>query len=119
MRQCNSIIPISKATISPDNEKKSILEYSLRCITGSEGENLYGLRVDKRCLNGKLLQREETPALTNMLSEATALAEAFTTGTVPPCVLLEMVDEWYSSFITATPKQTSLCVQKQPTGQVL
>ena len=75
-----------------------ILEYSLRCITGPQGEDFYGLRVDKRSQDGTLLEREETPAFTSSLSEATALANTFAVGTVPPCVLLEMLDECYSTF---------------------
>ena len=102
MQQCNQVIAIAHATICPDNGpdegKLLALEYSLRCITGSEGEDLYGLRVDKRYPSGVLIEREETSALTGSLDEATALAEAFATGTVPPCVLLEMVDEWHEVF---------------------
>ena len=99
MRQCKKAIPITQAKVTTDNEKTLVLEYSLRCINGSGGGELYGLRVDKRSPTGALLEREETPALTDSRVEAIALAEAFAAGTVPPCVLLEMVDEWHGVFI--------------------
>ena len=88
MRANINIIPITQAQFPTDNDYMLILEYSLRCITGPQDEDFYGLRVDKRSLDGLLLEREETPAFTNSLSEATALAETFAAGTVPPCVLL-------------------------------
>jgi len=93
----NQAILIRKATIQPDESELLTLEYHVCLLTGPEGEVLYGLRVDKRCQRNNLIEREETPALTGSMAEAKALAEKFADGTVPPCVLLEMVDEWYES----------------------
>ena len=87
-------IAVAQATIHPEGGELSVLDYSLLCTAGPEGETLYGLRVDKRCPNGTLQEREETDAITGSLDEAMTLAKAFAAGTVPPCVLLEMVDEW-------------------------
>ena len=94
MNGCTKNISVASVTIHPDESEPLILEYSLRCVQGPEGEELYGLRVDKRFSNGNLLEREETEAVTSVMDEARALAEAFAAGTVPPCVLLEMADEW-------------------------
>ena len=93
----NQTIAVAQATIHPDDGELSVLDYSLRCTTGPEGETLYRLRVDKRCPNGNLKEREETAAITSSLDEAMALAKAFAAGTVPPCVLLEMVDDWLNA----------------------
>ena len=93
------IIPVARMSFSPDDVEAMTLEYSLRCVTGPEGEDVFGLRVDKRRQGGQLVEREETPALTSSQGEATAMAKAFAAGTVPPCVLLEMVDEWHESFV--------------------
>jgi len=95
MKVCLNVIPIAQATVQPDDGKVVELEYFVRCITGPEGEALYGLRVDKRQPGGDLIEREETEALTGSIDEATVLAEAFAEGTVMPCVLLEMVEEWF------------------------
>ena len=105
MNQCNKTIPITKAKITTESGKIFLLEYSIRCIFKPEGGELYGLRVDKRAPTGMLLEREETPALTESLGEATALAKAFAAGTVFPDFLLEMVDEWYEKFIKNEPGQ--------------
>lgn len=88
------VTAIAKATIHPDEGGPLVLEYFLCHFTGEEGEALYGLRVDKRSPNGVLIEREDTPALTGSLDDATSLANTFAKGTVPPCVLNEMVDEW-------------------------
>ena len=95
MLKISNIIPVAKTTIQPDDSEPAVLEYYLRCFTGPEEEVLYGLRVDMRHPDGDLLQREETDALTGSMAEVRALAEAFTEGTVMPCVLREMVDEWF------------------------
>lgn len=95
MHSSKQVIAIAQATIHPEDREVLALEYFLRQFTGQEGEVLYGLRVDKRNTEGVLLQREETSAITGSLEEATALAMLFAKGTVPPCTLLEMVDEWH------------------------
>ena len=101
MYNCNKIVAITQTTIQPDDGELLKLEYYLCRLIGSEGEALYGLRVDKRHTDGRLIEREETPALTGSLEDAMAMAEVFAKGTVPPSVLLEMVDEWYSTFFTS------------------
>jgi len=101
MRDCNKAIAIAQTTIQPDDGEQVGLEYYLCQQVGVEGETLYSLRVDKRHMNGGLIEREETPALTGSLTDATAMAEAFARGTVPPSVLLEMVDEWYTTFFSS------------------
>jgi len=100
MNTSTTIIPVAKATIQPEDSELLVLDYSLRCLTGPEGETLYGLRVDKRLPNGVLIEREETPGLTGSMEDAKTLAETFAAGTVPPCVLLEMVAEYYEPMFT-------------------
>jgi len=100
MNNCTQITPIAKAIIHPEDDDQVALEYAVRCIVGPEGETLYGLRVDKRSLAGVLIEREETPGLTGSMDEATVLAETFAAGTVPPCVLLEMVADYYVPVFT-------------------
>ena len=95
------LVPIASTVITPEDSGPLTLEYALRKITGPEGEELYALRVDKRTNEGALVEREETPAITGSLEDATAIANAFAAGTVPPCVLIEMVDEWCSSLADA------------------
>jgi len=95
MSRVSNVIAVAQATIHPEGGELAALEYFLRCFTGPEGEILYGLRVDKRHPGGDLIEREETEALTGSLHEVTVLAEAFAAGTVTPCVLLEMVEEWF------------------------
>ena len=87
-------IPVTTATIHPEDGEPLLLEYTLLKQTGPEGEILYALRADKRAQAGYLLEREETPGLTGSLDDAIHMAKAFAAGTVPPCVLLEMAAEW-------------------------
>lgn len=89
------IISISQELIHPEDGNPLTLEYFLVGTTGQEGETLYKLRVDMRNPGGDLLEREETRPFTGSLQEATALAETFAKGTVTPCVLQEMMEEWF------------------------
>ena len=93
-----SIIPVAHATYHPEGESTMALDYFILSFTGPEGEALYGLRVDKSSLSGTLVEREETEAVTGSFKEITAIAEAFAAGTVPPCVLHEMVYEWFDEL---------------------
>ena len=87
-------IAIAKVAFHPPGSDILSLEYTLFQVTGEEGEPLYALRVEKRDASSTLLEREETRGLTGSLEDATVMAKAFAKGTVPPCVLQEMVDEW-------------------------
>ena len=98
VRSCNQVIAVAESAIQPEDGELLNLKYSLRCLTGPSGDTLYGLQVDKRHPNGHLIEREETHGLTSSIDEATALAKVFAAGTVPPCVLLEMVDEWHDVY---------------------
>ena len=98
----NDSIAIAQATIHPDEDGVLTLEYYVCIFTGLEGEVLYGLRVDKRHQEGGLIEREETPPITGSLAEIKAMAERFAAGTVPPCVLLEIIDEWYETSFAST-----------------
>ena len=85
---------ISEATVQHAPGLQWIFVYFLQTITTERDEHFYALRVDKLSRDGVLLEREETCAFTDCKEEALAMAGAFARGTVPPCVLLEMTDEW-------------------------
>ena len=99
MTSGRQLVFVDKKMIHPEGSLPLVLEYYI-CQDVVRGRGLvYGLRVDKRCLDGVLLEREETPPFTTSREEATALASMFAAGTVPPCVLLEMVDERYGLYL--------------------
>ena len=95
MMKSNEIITVAQETIHPEDRGVLTLEYFLVPTTGPEEETLYKLRVDMRNAAGELTERQDSKPLTGSLKEATALAEKFAAGTVTPCVLQEMVDEWF------------------------
>jgi len=85
---------ISEVTVHRDDVTQWIFVYFLQTITTERDEHFYALRVDKLSRDGVFLEREETCAFTDCKEEALAMAGAFIQGAVPPCVLLEMTDEW-------------------------
>ena len=93
------VIAIANVKLYPEEGEPWILEYFLRTTHGPKGGLAYGIRVDKRRIDGALLEREETPGITSSLDDATKLAKIFAQGTVPPCVLHEMVDECQELFL--------------------
>lgn len=84
---------ITEVTIQHQNGDQWILVYYLRAINTQEGD-VYALRVDKLSRDGILLEKAETFGLTASKKEAMHMAMAFAKGTVPPCVLLEVADEY-------------------------
>lgn len=71
-----------------------VLSYYVPVFSGEDGEEIFGLRVEKKSPEGDLLESEETPPLTADRDEIFAMARAFARGSVPPVTLLEMADEW-------------------------
>lgn len=94
MNNKDRLITIAHGVIYPKEEDLKVLKYSIRLATGQEGEDLFGLRVDKYDNNGIVIESNETQAFTGSIKKAISLAEDFAAGTVTPCVLDEMIDEW-------------------------
>jgi len=87
---------LTNVNVQNEDGKCWLMKYYLRTIVGEGGKHFYALRVDQCDEAGTTEQTDATPAFTSSLDEAKALAERFARGTVMPCVLLEMVDDWAS-----------------------
>jgi hypothetical protein len=87
---------VTEAIIEPTQGEHYVLVYFLQTLESAEDGDIYALRVDKLTRDGIQLEREETYAITGDKKEAMLMARAFARGSVPPCVLLEMADEWLS-----------------------
>jgi len=98
MLKTSDVIVVSTETVCTEDGDIFYLEYFLRCFTGLEGEAMYGMRIDMRYPSGELLVREETSALSSSMSDVATLIEAFAEGTVMPCVLHEMIEEWFCPY---------------------
>jgi hypothetical protein len=83
----------ANAAICGENGESWILTYYVHTFAA----NRYGLRIDKCRETGQLAETETTPAFTDSHSEALTLARRFAQGSVPPCTLVEMTDEWLSA----------------------
>ena len=82
-----------------ESGERWLLQYFLQEYQSSDGSALYGVRVDKLVPEGRLLESNETFAITDSRDKAAAIVEFLSKGTVPPCVLLDMVDEWFSGEV--------------------
>lgn len=74
------------------------LDYYLQTYTSSDEQELYGIKVCKRSGN-EVLEENETFAISDCRVQTTTMLEYLANGTVPPSVLLEMVDEWFSNEV--------------------
>jgi hypothetical protein len=74
------------------------LSYYIRVFNSEEDgstDRFYALRVDKHDKsNGRLIETEDTPPFTDDYDKIRHLAQRFAKGQVPPCILVEMCDEW-------------------------
>jgi len=82
--------------VSIENGETLFLDYRLQTYASTSNDvALYGIKVCKR--NHQTIQEEaETYAITDCRNKAVAIMVYLSNGTVPPCVLMEMVDEWFS-----------------------
>ena len=85
---------IASNRLELETGQKWLLHYYLQSVETRGDNTLYGIKVEKSTLDGVLVESEETFATTESRDEALAMIEAFSRGTVPPSVLLEMVDDW-------------------------
>jgi hypothetical protein len=92
---------VASAEITTESGEQWILHYFLQSFDGENGEEYFGIRIDKSTPEGVLEEREETPAITENREAALHMAKAFAKGSVPPVVLLEMTDEWFSEVENA------------------
>ena len=94
MCDCTGYVAVARNTVHADEDYEIVLEYTIL-----KRETYYGLRVDKRSVDGELLDREQQPALTGSLEEMMTLTNAFSAGTVFPCTLNDLLEDWYSNDI--------------------
>ena len=97
--ELTSHAPSATTQIVTDNGTTWTLEYYLQTYENSYGKQLYGIKVDKLDLYGIVAESSETYAITESHSVAASILSYLACGTVPPCVLLEMVDEWFSAHV--------------------
>ena len=76
-----------------------LLDYNVQAYNSSDGTELYGIRITKRAPNGTVSDQAETFAITENRNKVIAIQYYLASGLVPPCVLLEMVDEWFSNDV--------------------
>jgi len=99
--------PVATATMETDNGVTWLLEYYLQTYESSDGVELYGVKVDKLGGDGTLKESSETFAITDEHGKAQEILTFLAKGSVPPCVLVEMVDEWFSNNIWASGSNSS------------
>jgi hypothetical protein len=74
-------------------ETESGQHWVLNYYVHNPGAKRYGLHVEKRTEAGLLAEAETTPVLTASRTQAVTLAKKLARGSVPPCVLIEIMDE--------------------------
>ncbi|MCL1877451.1 MAG: DUF6514 family protein [Defluviitaleaceae bacterium] len=87
---------VASEKILTDNGELWVLSYFVQFFFNDDGDEYYGLRVEKSTPEGVLIESEETPGISECRDETFAVARAFAEGTVTPVTLIEMTDEWFS-----------------------
>lgn len=98
MANSKGLSPAAKAEMVVDEKVKWILDYYVQSYQSSNGSELYGIKVDKLDEEGIIAESSETFAITDDKDKAMSMLSFLAKGSVPPCVLLEMVDEWFATF---------------------
>lgn len=88
--------PVAHAQMKAENGTTWQLEYYMQPYQSTDGTNMFGISVHKLDLDGQLLESNDTYALSENPDKVMAIIEFLASGNVPPCVLGEMVDEWFA-----------------------
>ena len=90
--------PAAQAEMVINEKVRWVLDYYVQSYQSSNGSELYGIKVDKLDSEGVVAESSETFAITDDKNKAMSMLSFLAKGSVPPCVLLEMVDEWFAAF---------------------
>ena len=83
---------IETTTVVFDDGTEWILDFYLQFV--DDTANLYGVKINRRTMDGVLIESDETFAATENRDDAIAMIKAFAKGKVLPMSLLYMVDDW-------------------------
>lgn len=91
-------VPVAVAEIVTEDNIVWTLEYFLQTyeVEDVNSESKFGVKVAKLHESGTIAEFAESFAITCNFDEAMQVLAYLARGTVPPCVLAEMIDEWYS-----------------------
>ena len=99
--------PTATVQMVADDGSSRLLKYYLQTYESSNGTELFGVRVDKLTLDDILSESAETFAITEDRNKALSIISFLANGNVPPCVLIDMVDEWFSNEVWSTSDYSS------------
>jgi len=88
--------PAVTAQLVSEDGGSWVLQYFLQTYQSTDETPMFGVRVEKLTQEGKLLESNETFAITASRDEALDIADYLAKGTVPPCVLMDLVEEWFA-----------------------
>jgi len=84
---------IETTTVEFDNGTEWVLDFYIKSIETPDGDNFYGIKVNRSTPEGVLTESDEAFTTENK-NEALAMAKALAKGKVLPITLLEIVDDW-------------------------
>jgi len=92
----NNNVPYATALLMTGNNVSWSLEYHLQTYTSSAGDELFGVKIDKRNSNNSIVESNETFAITDSYSKAEIITAYLAEGMVRPFELLSVIDDWLS-----------------------
>lgn len=103
--------------VSCEDGNTWFLDYYLRTYKSTDNKELYGIKVCKRKTNtDRILEHEETYAISECCDKVMEILMYLAEGTVTPIVLLEMVDDWFSSETWSQIDDTTQSPPLRPNG---
>ena len=90
---------VTKVTVTTESNVTLEVQYFLQTHQADDKETRYGVKVDKLDDAGIILESAESLALTSDKNEALKIIAFLEEATVLPCILRDMVEEWYSANV--------------------
>jgi len=88
--------PAAVREMTTEQNVTLVLEYYLQEYEHEEDPVRYGIKVNKSLSAGAVIESAESLALSCDRDEVLEILTYLANGTVPPCTLGEMIDEWHS-----------------------
>ena len=101
VKPTETVRPNATAELVTDSGIVFQLKYYLQTYASTTGAISYGVVVHKVDLAGKLKESSESYAITTSKEKAQIIISFLANGTVPPCTLVDMVEEWFVNDMQA------------------
>ena len=100
--------PVQSATAKTETGTQWQYDYFVQTYKSTDDTTFFGIKAEKRSVDGELVEVSDTFAITQDRERVEEIIAFLAKGSVPPCTLVEMVNEWFYDDLIEKPKKPEM-----------